>query len=119
MIKQIKNIKIFKQNNEALNLRIEILNINIVKKNNKIKELKEENNKLKQMVINWKQKFFDIINFISNKIFNKHDREKYMDVTTDLLENDLIEYKTYDSIRADYEYSVKKDKNRDDFEIGM
>ena len=60
----------------------------------------------------------DIINFISNKIFNKHDREKYMDVATDLYENDLIEYKTYDSIKEDYEYSVKKDKNRDNFKIG-
>jgi hypothetical protein len=81
--------------------------------------LKEENNKLKQMVIKWKQKFFDIINFISNKMFKKKDREKYMDVVADLFENDLIEYKTYDSIREDYEYSVKKDKNKDDFEIGM
>ena len=36
-----------------------------------------------------------------------------MDVATDLYENDLIEYKTYDSIRGDYEYSVKKDKNKD------
>ena len=66
----------------------------------------------------WKQKFSNIINFISNKIFNKQDREKYMDVTTDLYENDLIEYKTYDSIREDYEYSVKEDKNKYDFEIG-
>ena len=86
-----------------MNLRIETLNKNIVKKNTEIKELKEENNKLKQMVIKWKQKYFDIINFIGNKIFNKHDRKKYMDVTTDLFENDLIEYKTYDSIREDYE----------------
>ena len=61
----------------------------------------------------------DIINFISNKIFNKHDREKYMDVSTDLYENDLLEYKTYDSIREDYDYSVKKDKNKDNFEIGL
>ena len=61
----------------------------------------------------------DIINFISNKIFNKHDREKYMDVATDLYENDLLEYKTYDSIREDYDYSVKKDKNKDNFEIGL
>jgi len=51
------------------------------------------------MVIKWKQKFSDIINFIGNKMFKKKDREKYMDVTTDLFENDLIEYKTYDSIR--------------------
>jgi len=114
-----EKIKTLTENNEALNLRIETLNKNIIKKNNEIKELKEENNKLKQMVIKWKQKFFDIINFIGNKIFNKHDREKYMDVATDLFENDLIEYKTYDSIREDYEYSVKKDKNKDDFEIGM
>ena len=41
-----------------------------------------------------------------------------MDVATDLYENDLIEYKTYDSIKEDYEYSVKKDKNRDNFKIG-
>ena len=62
------------------------------------------------MVINWKQKFFDIINFISDKMFKKKDIEKYMDVATDLYENDLIEYKTYDSIREDYEYSVKNKK---------
>ena len=86
----------------------------MIKKNKEIKELKEENSKLKQMVIMWKQKFFDIINFIGKKIFNKHDREKYTDVTTDLFENDLIEYKTYDSIREDYDYSVKKNKNKDD-----
>ena len=42
-----------------------------------------------------------------------------MDVTTDLYENDLIEYKTYDSIREDYEYSKEKEKNKDDFEIGL
>ena len=114
-----EKIKTLTENNEALNLRIETLNKNIVKKNNEIKELKEENNKLKQMVINWKQKFFDIINFIGNKMFKKKDREKYMDIATDLYENDLIEYKTYDSIREDYDYSVKKDKNKADFEIGM
>ena len=94
------------------------MNKNIDKKNNEINELKEENSKLKQMVIKWKQKFFDI-NFISNKMFKKKDREKYMDFATDLYENDLIEYKTYDSIREDYEYSVKKENNKDDFEIGM
>ena len=74
---------------------------------------------LKQMVIYWKNKYNDIINFINNKIFKKNDREKYMDVTTDLFENDLIEYKTYNSIREDYDYSIKKDKKRDNFEIGM
>ena len=94
------------------------MNKNIDKKNNEIKELKEENSKLKQMVIKWKQKFFDI-NFISNKMFKKKDGEKYMDFATDLYENDLIEYKTYDSIREDYEYNVKKENNKDDFEIGM
>ena len=41
-----------------------------------------------------------------------------MDVANDLYANDLIEYKTYDSIREDYDYSVKKD-NKDDFEIGL
>ena len=41
-------------------------------------------------------------------MFKKKDIEKYMDVVTDLYENDLIEYKTYDSIREDYDYSVKK-----------
>lgn len=114
-----EKIKTLTENNEALNLRIETLNKNIDKKNNEIKELKEENNKLKQMVINWKQKFFDIINFIADKMFKKKEREKYMDVANDLYANDLIEYKTYDSIREDYEYSIKKDKNKDDFEIGM
>ena len=94
------------------------MNKNIDKKNNEINELKEENSKLKQMVIKWKQKFFDI-NFISNKMFKKKDREKYMDFATGLYENDLIEYKTYDSIREDYEHGVKKDKNKDDFDIGM
>lgn len=71
------------------------------------------------MVIKWKQKFFDIINFISNIMFKIKDREKYMGVATNFYENDLIEYKTYDSIREDYEYSVKKDKNKDDFVIGI
>ena len=52
-------------------------------------------------------------------MFKKKDREKYMDIATDLYENDLIEYKTYDLIREDYEYSIKKDKNKDDFEIEM
>ena len=42
-----------------------------------------------------------------------------MDVATDLHKNDLIEYKTYDSIREDYEHGVKKDKNKDDFDIGL
>ena len=42
-----------------------------------------------------------------------------MDVATDLYENDLMEYKTYDSIRNDYNYSVKKDKKRDDFDISI
>ena len=74
---------------------------------------------LKQMVIHWKNKFNDIINFINNKIFKKKAREKYMDVATDLYESDLIEYKTYDSIRENYDYSVKKDKNRYDFEIEL
>lgn len=114
-----EQIKTLTENNEALHLRIETLNKNIVKNNKEIKELKEENNKLKQMVIKWKQKFFDIINFISNKMFKKKDREKYMDVANDLYANDLIEYKTYDSIREDYEYSIKKDKNKDDFDIGL
>ncbi|MBQ3021562.1 MAG: hypothetical protein IJD92_05010 [Bacilli bacterium] len=52
-------------------------------------------------------------------MFKIKDREKYMGVATNFYENDLIEYKTYDSIREDYEYSVKKDKNKDDFVIGI
>lgn len=114
-----EQIKKLFYSNDALNLRIETLNKNLEKEKEEKEELRNENSMLKQMVIHWKNKFNDIINFISNKVFKKQDREKYMDVATDLYENDLIEYKTYDSIREDYEYSVKKDKNRDDFEIGM
>ena len=74
---------------------------------------------LKQMVIHQKNKFNNIINFINNKIFKKNDREKYMDVATDLYENDLIEYKTYNSIRENFDYSIKKDKKRDDFDLSI
>ena len=35
----------------------------------KLVNLERENNKLKQMVIKWKQKFFDIINFVDD-IYN-------------------------------------------------
>ena len=52
-------------------------------------------------------------------MFKKKDREIYMDVATDLFKNNLIEYKIYDSIREDYECSVKKENNKDDFEIGL
>ena len=114
-----EQIKKLTYSNDALNLRIETLNKNLEKEKEEKEELRNENSMLKQMVIHWKNKFNDIINFINNKIFKKNDREKYMDVATDLYENDLIEYKTYDSIREDYYYSIKKDKKRDDFEIRL
>ena len=50
---------------------------------------------------------------IENLEFEIHVND---DASKQTFENDLIEYKTYDSIREDYEYSVK---NKDDFDISI
>ena len=50
-----------------------------------IKDLKEENLSLRQLLSFWKDKFLKVISLIKDKLFGKEkEREKYMDVAEDL-----------------------------------
>ena len=70
------------------------------------------------MVIKWKQKFFDIINFIGNKTFKKKDREKYreikrlIDETCPKYGNDIYEADMFArEVANSYTKEVEKYKN--------
>ena len=117
-----EKIKILTENNEALSLKVNTLSKSIESKNNEIKDLKKENNNLKQMADYFKNLFNRLVNFIKHKMFGKDkEREDYWEFSKDLYEHGIFSDETIESIQDDYKWSKNNDKDKeydkDDFEI--
>ena len=98
------------------------LSKNIDNKNKEIKELKNDNKHLQEMVDYFKNLFRRLVKFIKNKMFGKEkEREDYWKVSKDMYEHGIFSDETIESIKDDYVWNKEndkhKDKGRDDFEL--
>ena len=117
-----EKIKILTENNKALTLKVDTLSKNIDNKNKEIKELKNDNKHLQEMVDYFKNLFRRLVKFIKNKMFAKEkEREDYWKVSKDMYEHGIFSDETIESIKDDYVWNKEndkhKDKGRDDFEL--
>ena len=114
-----EKIKVLEENNNAKDTRIKTLEKRIKEKDNEIDNLKEENFSLKSTLQSFKNKFTRLLKLISDKMFSKHDREKYHEVANDLYSHSIIDENQMYEIHDDYKYAKeRKSKNRnDDFEL--
>ena len=117
-----EKIKILTENNKALTLKVDTLSKNIDNKNKEIKELKNDNKHLQEMVDYFKNLFRRLVKFIKNKMFGKEkEREDYWKVSKDMYEHGIFSDETIESIKDDYVWNKEndkhKDKGRDDFDI--
>ena len=117
-----EKIKILTENNKALTLKVDTLSKNIDNKNKEIKELKNDNKHLQEMVDYFKNLFRRLVKFIKNKMFGKEkEREDYWKVSKDMYEHGIFSDETIESIKDDYVWNIEndkhKDKGRDDFEL--
>lgn len=117
-----EKIKILTENNKALTLKADTLSKNIDNKNKEIKELKNDNKHLQEMVDYFKNLFRRLVKFIKNKMFGKEkEREDYWKVSKDMYEHGIFSDETIESIKDDYVWNKEndkhKDKGRDDFEL--
>lgn len=117
-----EKIKILTENNKALTLKVDTLSKNIDNKNKEIKELKNDNKHLQEMVDYFKNLFRRLVKFIKNKMFGKEkEREDYWKVSKDMYEHGIFSDDTIESIKDDYVWNKEndkhKDKGRDDFEL--
>ncbi len=114
-----EKIKVLEENNNAKDTRIRTLEKRIKEKDNEIDNLKEENFSLKSTLQSFKNKFTNLLKLIGDKMFSKHDREKYHEVANDLYRNSIIDENEMYEIHDDYKYAKEREsKNRnDDFEL--
>lgn len=117
-----EKIKILTENNKALTLKVDTLSKNIDNKNKEIKELKNDNKHLQEMVDYFKNLFRRLVKFIKNKMFGKEkEREDYWKVSKDMYEHGIFSDETIESIKDDYVWNKEndkhKDKGRDDIEL--
>ena len=117
-----EKIKVLTENNKALTLKVDTLSKNIDNKNKEIKELKNDNKHLQEMVDYFKNLFRRLVKFIKNKMFGKEkEREDYWKVSKDMYEHGIFSDETIESIKDDYVWNKEndkhKDKGRDDFEL--
>lgn len=101
------------------NVPLSKTNYILKEKDNEIDDLKEENFSLKSALQSLKNKFTNLLKLFSDKMFSKHDREKYHEVANDLYSHSIITDNQLYEIHDDYKYAKEREsKNRnDDFEL--
>lgn len=106
---------------DSLELSVKTKQEKIEKQKEYIKTLKEDKQKLNDLIDYWKNKFFNILKLIKNKLFGKkEEREQYMDVANELYNKDIIDTNQFDEMYYIYQSSEEYDNNRgkfDDFEL--
>lgn len=115
------------ENNEALNLKVDMLNKTIKKKDEEIKELKKENTMLNNLVDYFENKFNKLKRFIRNKVFskNKETADKYDEFVDDICEANIINEDDVDYIYGpkDYDYNehynYDNDNKKDDIDFSI
>ena len=71
-------------------MRLKTLDTKVNKKDEKINELKKENNVLKTSLENLQILFDKLIKFLKDRMFNKKEKDKYYDFSVDLYTHVII-----------------------------
>ena len=104
---KIKNLI---ENNEALSLRVKILEKNNKEKDNEIISLKNKIFDLSKTINFWKNKFEKLIDFLHSKLHNWIDKDdKYIDVVNDMYQDNVLDDKNIEQLDLNNE--------KDDYEI--
>ena len=109
-----EKIKTLTENNEALTLRVENLTKNIKNKDEEIEKLKEENISLKSTLKHFKNMFYNMVQFLMDRIFRNKDKNKYMSFAKELYEHGALDDESITKIQDN---PKNIDKEKDDFEI--
>lgn len=109
--KQIKNLK---ENNDALQLRVDSLSEKVETQEKQIDEYRKDNFNLKYQLQQLDQLFKRLINFLKRMINRKDKEDVYAEVVDDMYNNQIISEKTLDKITG---WDNNEDKEKDDFEI--
>lgn len=108
-----KKINNLRENNEALELRVDNLTSKVNEQQDKIDELRQDNFNLKYRLQQLEQFFKNLINLFKKMINRKDKEESYIEVLVDMHEHKIISIETYDNILG-YE---DQDKEKNDFEL--
>ena len=108
-----KRIKNLRENNEALELRVDNLTSKVNEQQDKIDELRQDNFNLKYRLQQLEQFFKKLVNLFKKMINRKDKEDSYIEVLEDMHDHKIISTDTFDNILG-YE---DQDKEKDDFEL--
>lgn len=109
-------IKMLTENNEALSLRVSTLENKINNQYDEIDELKEENHSLKSTLKHFKNMFYNMVQFLMDRIFRNKDKDKYMNFAKELYEHGALDDDSIIKIQNNSK-NADKGKEKDDIEI--
>ena len=115
-----KKIKTLTKNNKRLNLRVQNLNKKVDLLEDEIVDLKNENISLKGIISSFKEKLKKLLKFLSNKMFDRYERENYYEVSKALYTHGIISNDEMYEIKDDYDYAKennKKSHQKDNLEL--
>jgi len=109
-------IKMLTENNEALSLRVSTLENKINNQYDEIDELKEENHSLKSTLKHFKNMFYNMVQFLMDRIFRNKDKDKYMNFAKELYDHGALDDDSIIKIQNNSK-NADKGKEKDDIEI--
>ena len=109
-----RRIKNLKENNDALQLRVDSLSEKVETQENQINKLRTDNFNLKFQIQELIELFEKLINFLKRMFHRKDKEDVYAEVISDMYDNKIISEKTFDRIIGCVN---EKDKQKDDFKL--
>lgn len=106
-----KKIKNLRENNEALELRVDNLTTTVYEQQNKIDELIKDNFNLKYKLQQLEQFFKNLINLFKKMINRKDKKDSYAEVLDDMHDHRIINTNTYDKILSYGDQKKEKDNS--------
>ena len=108
-----KKIKNLRENNEALELRVDNLTSKVNEQQDKIDKLRQDNFYLKYRLQQLEQFFKKLVNLFKKMINRKDKEDSYIEVLEDMHDHKIISTDTFDNILG----FEDQDKEKDDFEL--
>ncbi len=102
-------------------MRLKTLDTKVKKKDEKINELKKENNVLKTSLENLQRLFDKLIKFLKDRMFNKKEKDKYYDFSVDLYTHVIINDEKIKDIKDKDDNAMERNsrKRNDDFDKSL
>ena len=102
-------------------MRLKTLDTKVKKKDEKINELKKENNVLKTSLENLQILFDKLIKFLKDRMFNKKEKDKYYDFSVDLYTHVIINDEKIKDIKDKDDNAIERNsrKRNDDFDKSL